>query len=341
MYDLVFVTHIPVFYKINLYNKISEKKKIFVIFIAKETVAKRSKDFISLENATFDYVVLSELAFELRNKFHSVRMLSKVLAETSYKEIIVSGWDLVEFWAAAFLNKKSRLSLALESTIHESNFIGFRGTVKKIFLSRIALVYASGSAHNDLLDALNYKGRVKLTQGVGIIRKPPINCHIPSCVNYRIAYVGRLSEEKNLDSLINVINQYPNITLELCGDGPERSKLEKIALGNVIFRGSVMNKELATIFLTSDFLVLPSRSEPWGLVVEEALYFGLPVIVSDRCGVMEILKNGDNAHIISFENFEAELKMILDSYDANVQIFYGKNLNTLYAKDVYQVNAYL
>lgn len=341
MYDLIVITHIPVFYKINLYNEISERKKIFVIFIARETVAKRSPDFILLENAKFEYVVLNDLPFEHRKKLNSVRMLRKVLAEKSYTNVIVSGWDLIEFWVAAFLNKKSRLGLALESTINESNVIGFRGLIKKLFLSRMAIVYASGLAHIDLLDALNYKGQAKVTKGVGIIRKPPVKPRSTFCCFRRIVFVGRLSSEKNLHSLISVMNLYPKITLELYGDGPLKASLEKVAACNVIFKGAVLNTELPAIFATSDFLVLCSKSEPWGLVVEEALYFGLPVIVSDRCGVTEILRHRDNAHIISHENFEEEFRKILDSYDANVEIFYGKDLNTLNAKDEYQVNAYL
>ena len=48
MYDLLIVTHIPNFYKIYLYNKLSENIKILVIFIASNTNEKRSSDFIDI-----------------------------------------------------------------------------------------------------------------------------------------------------------------------------------------------------------------------------------------------------------------------------------------------------
>ena len=63
-YDLVFVTHIPVFYKVNLYNAININKNIFVIFVANETLSRRSDDFLTLNEAEFPYKVLSEVEFE-------------------------------------------------------------------------------------------------------------------------------------------------------------------------------------------------------------------------------------------------------------------------------------
>lgn len=45
MYDYLIVTHIPAFYKINLYNELSKKLKIFVVFIASNTDEKRADDF--------------------------------------------------------------------------------------------------------------------------------------------------------------------------------------------------------------------------------------------------------------------------------------------------------
>jgi hypothetical protein len=172
MYDLVFVTHIPAFYKINLYNGIAKKENIFVIFISKNTSELRADDFVPLASALFDFKVLDVDNFQSRNKMKSCYALIKTLNSLTYKRIIVGGWDLPEFWLVLAWAHKSKLSVALESTINESKSTGIAGFIKKIFLARISLVFASGKLHVDLLNALNYTGETRITSGVGLINKP-------------------------------------------------------------------------------------------------------------------------------------------------------------------------
>src|SRR5207244_3025893 len=70
------------------------------------------------------------------------------------------------------------------------------------------------------------------------------------------------------------------------GDGPLRGTIEARAAGmaNVKVTGFRNQTELPRAYAAADVLVLPSEFEPWGLVVNEALNFGLAVIASDRVG---------------------------------------------------------
>jgi glycosyltransferase involved in cell wall biosynthesis len=69
--------------------------------------------------------------------------------------------------------------------------------------------------------------------------------------------------------------------------------------------GAVPNKQLTKVYQEHDVFVLPSYSEVWGLVVEEALNNGLPVIVSSRVGCTdEIIEDGRNGLI--FKNNDAD-----------------------------------
>jgi glycosyltransferase involved in cell wall biosynthesis len=243
-YDLVFVTHIPVFYKVNLYNAINKNKKIFVIFVASETVSKRSDDFLTLKEAEFAYEVLSDVEFENRDKFKNILKLQKVLSKVSFDRIIVSGWDLIEFWYVVFTNQKKKNAMALESTIYESKTTGVKAFTKKVFLSRITKVFASGSLHKALLDSLGYKGEVAITKGVGIIRKPSITLQRDDSVKNRIVYVGRLSPEKNIDMVINVINELPWLQFDIYGVGSQEQELKRLAKKNIVFHGSIDRKSV-------------------------------------------------------------------------------------------------
>jgi glycosyltransferase involved in cell wall biosynthesis len=338
-YRLVFVTHIPVFYKVNLYNAINKNKKIFVIFVASETVSKRSDDFLTLKEAEFSYEVLSDVEFENRDRFKNIIKLQKILSKVSFERIIVSGWDLLEFWYVVFTNQKKKNAMALESTIYESQTTGLKGFIKKVFLSRISKVFASGSLHKALLDSLDFKGEVAITKGVGIIRKPSITLQRNASIKNRIVYVGRLSPEKNLDLVINLVNDLPWLQLDIYGVGPQEQELKHLAQKNIVFHGSIPNSKLEEAFVKADFFILPSKSETWGLVVEEALYFGLPVIVSDRCGASELIDNNINGIILVFENIKQEISDCLEEKKYRFYRLQSKNLINE-KKDIDQVVCY-
>lgn len=106
-------------------------------------------------------------------------------------------------------------------------------------------------------------------------------------------YVGRLSAEKNLERLFRAFADYCSRggpwDLVLVGEGPLRRNLERLAVSLSIesrlrMEGRKTTAELIPFYAYAKALVHPSVSEPWGLVVNEAMAAGLPVIVSRTCG---------------------------------------------------------
>lgn len=132
-----------------------------------------------------------------------------------------------------------------------------------------------------------------------------------------ILSVGRQIKRKNFDTIIKSFiafhEQVPNSELELVlvGEGPERKKLEDIA------NGSIKNKihflpfqspeNLRKIYHQACFFILASYSEQWGLVVNEAMATGLPVVVSKQLGCASSLvqdkKNGFIVNAYSSQDF--------------------------------------
>jgi 1,2-diacylglycerol 3-alpha-glucosyltransferase len=119
-------------------------------------------------------------------------------------------------------------------------------------------------------------------------------------------YVGRLASEKGLTSLLQSFKRYREqggeLNLAIVGDGPQRNELEALnrTLGMeqcVVFPGHKTNYELIAWYAFAECFILPSRREPWGLVTNEAMAAGLPVIVSNRCGCAEdLVVEGDNGY---------------------------------------------
>jgi glycosyltransferase involved in cell wall biosynthesis len=96
-----------------------------------------------------------------------------------------------------------------------------------------------------------------------------------------------LSSEKKILDLIKAYRQLncQHKTLAIVGDGQLRNVsqdyTEKHSLDSVRFFGFHDRDEIKQYYATADLLVLPSRRETWGIVVDEAMCFGLPVITCD------------------------------------------------------------
>ena len=340
MYDYVIITHLPAFYKVNLYNELAKRLNIFVVFIAKDTNEKRASDFVTLHHAHFEHTVLSQKSFQNRDKFSSLCNLFSIVRNTNYKKILLSGWDLPEFWMIALMFPNQKNCLALESTVLESNTSGVKGIIKKTFLSMINTVFASGNLHVELLSKLNFNKNIKITKGVGIINKPVFE-RKNKAYKKRFLFVGRLSEVKNLASIVNVFNALPDHQLTIIGDGEEKQHLLNIAKKNILFIESVDNENIKFEFQKNDIFILPSKSEPWGLVVEEALYFGLPVIVSKNCGSCELITDGKNGYVISSDD-HIQIREIIEKIDIEKfnELLIGVERFSIKDKDEIQVSVY-
>ena len=104
----------------------------------------------------------------------------------------------------------------------------------------------------------------------------------------RFLYLGRLSAEKGLNRLIwafqHIAGRYRSrLSLTIAGDGVEMGRLKRLVenedlTGAIEFVGPVASDRTSELYRSHDVLVLPSNREAWGLVVNEALASGLPVI---------------------------------------------------------------
>jgi glycosyltransferase involved in cell wall biosynthesis len=139
----------------------------------------------------------------------------------------------------------------------------------------------------------------------------------------RYLYVGRLSAEKGIDCLLNAFSvvrtKLRGAQLDLIGAGTlESALLERISeLGlqaAVTLRGPMKLSDIAPQFARSVALVLPSYSEPWGLVVNESLSYGCPVVVSSHCGcVPELVIEGVTGYSFEAGNSDALSAALLEA----------------------------
>ncbi|HIF9335045.1 TPA: glycosyltransferase [Photobacterium damselae] len=340
-YDLLILTNLPSFYKINLYNELSKKKNIKVVFISNQSKI-RNSDFMK-GDINFDFEIITNKHYENRNKLFVFYKLFKLLVKTKVKQIIFSGWESIETTILMFLNSKRKNAIVIESSIIESSIKGIKGSVKKLIINRCQYAYPSGYLQNNILKELKFKGVIKITHGVGLLNESFYDKKNDKQLlnNKRFIYIGRLAKEKNLEFLINAFN-INGLQLTIVGEGPEYFKLKEIARDNIIFSGYVNNDEVKFLLTSHDIFILPSISEPWGLVVEEALYSGLPVLVSENIGCKEDLVNELNSGLIFNPNDIVDLNNKIDCIIKNYSYFFN-NVSVLRYQDRVnkQIKAYL
>lgn len=119
--------------------------------------------------------------------------------------------------------------------------------------------------------------------------------------NKYFLYAGRFSEEKNLSRLLRAYNRYRAEVgeeawdLVMVGSGPKemelKAEIEKQQIKGVHWPGFKQINELPQYYALASAFILPSTREPWGLVVNEAMACGLPVLVSSQCGCAADLVN--------------------------------------------------
>lgn len=218
--------------------------------------------------------------------------------------VILPGYHKVEYWAMllACVLLRRRRAVFCDSTAHDRPRSGWRALAKRVFFRRCDGYFGYGSRSAEYLRMNGaHPGRIfQRCQAAAL----PIGFDAQAALHHRIdqralqaeplfLYVGRLAPEKDLPVLLQAFARFRQMrgagVLELVGDGPDRqalrSQVDALGLGEaVVLRGALDLDQISLAYARASCLVLPSRSEPWGLVANEALHHGCPIIVSEACG---------------------------------------------------------
>ena len=211
--------------------------------------------------------------------------------------------------------KAAAKKMYLKTLLHTRYCYGFPGgTLQKENLvyygipeNKSNIMHMSVSKTTMLKEKENLPDKEILKEKYSIIRKKVI------------LFVGRLEAVKNVSLLINAFGELrktrSDIVLFIVGDGSEMATLRRIVVDkcipDVYFVGYIVFPQIVEFYKLADVFVLPSVYEPWGLVVNEAMIMGLPVVISSDVGCrQDLLENGKNGFMFESNN-ESELQTCL------------------------------
>ncbi|MEO0296761.1 MAG: glycosyltransferase family 4 protein [candidate division WOR-3 bacterium] len=346
------ITNIIAPYRIPAFNKVSELAPFdFDVYFMAENESNREWK-VYKEKIRFNYKVLKGLHFVSKNErmIHINFGLTYYLTKKNYDLIAIGGWNQpcsYEAFLWAKLRRKKVLFFG-ESTLRDKRADNsIYEKIKQFLVKHSDGFIPAGNAAKEYYKYLGAPDeKIFIAPFCAdhhffyneYLRLKPLREEIKKKKGYQaitILYSGRFVWYKGIPYLLEAYNrlqkEIDDIALILLGDGPEKKKYEDYVknnnLKNVFFEGFIQQESLPEYYIASDIFVLPSLSETWGLVINEAMAFGLPVISTDAAGASyDLVKNGINGFVVkagdSKELYTA-LKILCENPDLRIRM--GEN----------------
>ncbi|MGB6383984.1 MAG: glycosyltransferase family 4 protein [Terriglobales bacterium] len=321
----VILTEIIAPYRIPVFNVLARQATLdlHVIFLA-ETDETLRQWRVYKNEIHFSHQVLPAWRWRAgKSSFLVNRGLWSALSKVSPQVIICGGYNYVASWEALLWARRHGVAFVLWS---ESNAHDLRRarplveSLKTYFLRHCDSFVVPGKASWQYLRSLGSPEASILTAPNAVdnnlfaIQADHTRAHaaefreklkLPSRF---ILFVGRLVPEKGVFDLLEAYAKLGNdlrseVGLVFAGDGVCRADLAKRAkqvnAGTICFPGFAQREDLAGLYALAETLVLPTHSDPWGLVVNEAMACGLPIIVSNVAGCSaDLVDDGWNGYVV-------------------------------------------
>lgn len=306
-------------HKIGPYHhaRFNELAKSFQITVVEILSASKEYDWENIKNI-IDYKVIKISAHlkgkELKGK-KLINTIDSIIQRQQPDAVITMGWNNRSYSAAVLIAKKLGL---ITCTLSDSTYISkrryfFIEYLKKKLISCYDAYLVAGKRSENYLKKLDINNGIFSPMDVvdnNHFKENIVNKALNSLPPKYVLCVSRLIKEKNLNTLIDAfeafIKHHPHNDLKLVivGSGylenQLRVQIKQLQLESVIvLHPFVQYSELTLFYKNALALILPSLSEQWGLVVNEAMASGLPVLVSKCCGcVDDLVYDGINGWII-------------------------------------------
>jgi glycosyltransferase involved in cell wall biosynthesis len=260
---------------------------------------------VDLSYHEYPYRLLFRGAYQKASRCRRIFMLAADLIKNPADLVVMPGYHAAEYWAmliVCILLRRKR-AVFCDSTEFDRPKTWWREFAKRLFFKGCDGFFCYGVRSKEYLikhgvdpSKIIYRYQAAALpheyDPLKVLERYDITGDYDGR-NHRFLYVGRLSTEKGLNDLLDafavVYAQSSDVKLDLVGAGALqaelRGRVQDLHLADAVnFLGSKNIDEIADLFVGSTSLVLPSHSEPWGLVVNESLSYGCPVVVSNVCG---------------------------------------------------------
>jgi len=342
---VVFLNYIPSPYRVDFFNELSKKVDLKVIFYNRSMDNSPWKKEEKVRE--FDHTFLFEQS--------KLKGIFKLLRSHKNDILVVGGYYLLPEIFTIFYCILFRKKFILNS---DGGFIteGFLKTrIKKNLISSASYWLSSGK---NTTDTLSYYGADKKNiyeyHFTSVFEKELVD-HIPDKEIFQkereslglkaetlyLTFVGQLVYRKGVDVLIEALKQKSTKNFEtlIIGSGEQEDELKKMVGSSdldhskIHFLGKLTKNEILKYLKISDAFVCPSREDIWGLVLNEAIANGLPLISTKNVGsAYSLIEEGENGFIVDVDHPQ--------QLSEKISLLFGDKLNLMKMNSIKKAKKY-
>lgn len=317
---ILFISNIPSPYNVAFLDEIGKTEDVLAVF-ERYSSSERDDSWKIIQAEHFTYIILKGIKIGLDMAY--APGVKKVIRENRNRKIIIANPVTPTGICAINYCRRHGIPYALQSEGGMAkNGKGLKEKFKT-WLMKDATLYLSGmSLKNEYF--LQYGAtpdRVKQYPFTSLyerdILNQPLSCEEKTALREKLGIqeekviisVGMFTHNKGHDLLLKACKGLSDkVGIYLVGGSPtaELTKIEsELSLNNVHYVDFMNKEKLSQYYCAADIFVLMTRGDTWGLVINESMAKGLPVITTDQCVAgMELIENGVNGYLIHTEDVE-------------------------------------
>lgn len=318
---VLFLTNVPSPYRVDFFNELGKLCDLTVLF-EKASSDERDESWKNFRFDNFNGIVLSGKSTAVDKSF--APSVKKYLSNKLYDRIIVANVATPTGMYAIQYMKMHRVHYWIEGDgAFPKNGKSVKELIKKYFISGADGYFSTSEMHDKYYLAYGAKeDRIYRYPFTSLSEKDIVA--VPATTAEKlllreklgiseekmIVSVGQMIPRKGFDVLLKSALSMPkNIGIYIIGGKPTDEYVRFVKeneLSNVHFVDFMLKPELKEYYRAADLFVLPTREDIWGLVINEAMAQGLPVVTTDRCiAGLELVKNGENGYIVPVDDVSA------------------------------------
>lgn len=327
---VLFMANIPSPYRVDFFNELGKYCDLTVTFEGR-TATDRDEKWRAAESKNFK----AQFMKGIRTKSDQFLCLEIIkVIKSGFDRIIVGGYSTPTAMLAIEYMRLHKIPFWIEADgglISQDSPLKYR--IKHHFISAASGWFSSGKMTTKYLVHYGADESKVQVYPFSSLREQDILKQVPSAEEKMlmrqklklgggkmILSVGRFSYlggyGKGFDILLKAMRICTEeYTLCIVGDEPTQEFIEmknNMKLDNVVFVGFKTKEDLKDYYIAADIFCLQTRGDVWGLVVNEAMAYGLPVITTDKCVAgVELIKDDKNGYVIPVEDYELLAEKII------------------------------
>jgi len=317
---LLWITNIPSPYRVDFFNELGKSCDLTVLF-EKSGAKDRDDSWQDFSAQNFEAIVMRGLSYSADSAL--CLGVLRHLRPGTYDEVIVTNFSTPTGALAIAYLKATGQRYYLESDGGFPSGSRLKSWVKRLVIGGAHGYFSTSDVHDEYYQAYGALQHQLIrypftsVRSADVLPEPPTPAQKQAAKRQlgitqpkMILSVGQFIPRKGFDVLLRASASLPRDTA-VCivgGDPPEeyRQLVSEFGLSLVHFVRFKSRSELSVYYMAADLFVLPTREDIWGLVINEALAYALPVITTDRCiAGLELVAKSGCGRIVPVENVSA------------------------------------